>query len=127
MKKKQITDVASKTLPPKEFQLQSSATAKEQFREKTGNEQVLYLDDSNSCPTDIQETKEHIVTTPKGDGTFSPLASTTPHIEENLMRDEPTNKMYLTLSSTVVVKSKQGMRYVLLDSNHNLTIDALVD
>ena len=47
----QVIYEASQTLPPKGFQLQSSAT--EQFREKSGIEQVLFLDDSKSYPSDI--------------------------------------------------------------------------
>ena len=54
---KQITGVASQTSPPKLFQLQGSENATGQFRGKSGktDKQVLFIDDSNSCPTDIQE------------------------------------------------------------------------
>ena len=43
------------------------------------------------------------------------------------MRDEQTNEVYLPLTSTVVLKRKQGMLYVPLDFENNITVDALVD
>ena len=43
------------------------------------------------------------------------------------MRDEQTNEVYLPLTSTVVLKRKQEIRYVPLDFDNNLTVDALVD
>ena len=42
------------------------------------------------------------------------------------MRDEQKNEVYLPLTSTVVLKRKQEMLYVPLDSENNLTVDALV-
>ena len=127
LENKQLIDVASQTLPPKGFQLESSGTAAEQFREKSGNEQVLFLDDSNICPTDIQDSREQMMTTPDGYSNISPLISSTPHIEEKLMRDEQTNEMYLPLTSTVVLKRKQEMLYVPLNFVNNVTIEVLVD
>ena len=56
-----------------------------------------------------------------------PLTITTRLIEEGLVRDEKTNELYLPLTSTVVLKRKQEMLYVLLDFENNLTVDALVD
>ena len=43
------------------------------------------------------------------------------------MRDEQTNEVYLPLTSTVVLKRKQEMLYVLLDFKKNLTVDALME
>ena len=43
------------------------------------------------------------------------------------MRDEQTNEVHLPLTSTVVLKRKQGMLYVPLDFEKNLMVDALVD
>ena len=91
------------------------------------NEQVLFLDDPNNCPADIQESRKHIITTPDGDSSFFPLASTTPHIEERLMRYKQANELCLPLSSTVVLKRKKEMVYVPLDLKNNLTTDASVD
>ena len=62
-----------------------------------------------------------------GDTTTPTLTIATPLIEEGLMRDEQTNEVYLPLTSTVVLKRKQEMIYVPLNSENNLTVDALLD
>ena len=67
------------------------------------------------------------MTTLSGDRTTSLLTTATPLIEEGLVRDEQTNEIYLSLTSTVVLKRKQEMLYVPLDFENNLTVDALVD
>ena len=67
------------------------------------------------------------MTTLNGDTTTSLLTTATPLIEEGLVRDEQTNEVYLPLTSTVVLKRKQEMLYVLLDFENNLTVDALMD
>ena len=67
------------------------------------------------------------MTTLNGDITAPPLTTATPLIEEGLVRDEQTNKVYLPLTSTVVLKRKQQLLYVPLDLENNLTVDALVD
>ena len=59
--------------------------------------------------------------------TTAPLNTTTPLIEEALVRDEQTNELYLPITSTVVLKRKQEMLYVPLDFQNNHTVDALVD
>ena len=93
---------------------------------QTGNEPVPFLDCSNHSTT-IQTAEQHVVTTPSGDTTTSPLTTATPLIEEGLVRDEQTNEIYLPLTSTVVLKRKQEMLYVPLDFENNHTVDALVD
>ena len=67
------------------------------------------------------------MTTPTRDTTIPPLTTTTLLIEEGLVRDEQTNEVYLPLTSTVVLKRKQEILYVPLNSENNLTVDALVD
>ena len=52
---------------------------------------------------------------------------TTSRIQEQLVRDENTNELYMPLSSTIVWKRKKEMLYVPLDFENDLTIDALVD
>ena len=64
---------------------------------------------------------------PNGHTTTPPLTTATPLIEKGLVRDEQTNEVYLPLTSTVVLKRKQEMLYVLLDFENNLTVDAPVD
>ena len=122
------TTEASQTSPPKETQPQSYVIATEQPPgNQTGNEPVPFSNCSKNCPTDIQNSEQHVTTTLNGDIITPPLTTTTPLIEEGLVRDEQTNEIYLPLTSTVVLKRKQEMLYVPLDFENNLTIDALVD
>ena len=94
---------------------------------QTRNKPVQFLSCSNICPADVQESEKHTLTTFTGYTTTPPLTITTSLTEEKLMRDEQTNGLYLPLTATVVLKRKQEMLYVRLDSENNLTIDALVD
>ena len=94
---------------------------------QTGNEPVTFLSYSKDSSTITQNAEQHVVTTPEGDTTTSPLTTATPLIEEGLVRDEQTNAIYLPLTSTVVLKWKQEMLYVPLDFENNHTVDALVD
>ena len=100
----------------------------EQFSAKTtGNEPVSFLSCSKDASTDNQNTEQHVTTTTNKEITTLPLNTTTPLIEEALVRDEQTNELYLPLTSTVVLKRKQEMLYVPLDFDNNHTVDALVD
>ena len=94
---------------------------------ETGNELVSFPSCSKDFPTNIPNTEQHITTTPNKEITTLPLNTTTPLIEEALVRDEQTNELYLPITSTVVLKRKQEMLYVLLDFENNHTVDALVD
>ena len=60
------------------------------------------------------------------DNIFSPKI-TNSQIEEQIVRDDNTNELYLPLSSTIVLKRKKEMLYVPLDFKNGLTKDALVD
>ena len=62
-----------------------------------------------------------------GDDKIFPPKITTSQIEERLVRDDITNEVYMPLSSTIVLKGKKEVLYVLLDFKNGLTIDALVD
>ena len=62
-----------------------------------------------------------------GDDSSSPAESTTSQIQEQLLRDDITNELYMTLPSTIVLKRKKEILYVPLDFENGLTIDALVD
>ena len=101
--------------------------ATEQSSEKTGNEPVPFFDCPKNSSTNTQNTEQHVVTTPNGLTTTPPLTTATPLIEEELVRDEQTNEVYLPLTSTVVLERKQEMLYEPLDFEKNLTVDALVD
>ena len=122
------TNVASETSAPKGTQSQNYVDATEHPPgNQTGNELVPILDCSTNSSTNTQNTEQHVMTTPNGDTTTPPLTTATPLIEEGLVRDERTNEIYLSLTSTVVLKRKQEMLYVPLDFENNLTVDALVD
>ena len=102
-------------------------TTEQSSGNQTGNEPVLFLDCSKNYSTNIQNTEQHVVTTPNEDTTTPPITTAIPLIEEGLVRDQQTNEVYLPLTSTVVLKRKQEMLYVLLDFENNPTVDALVD
>ena len=68
-----------------------------------------------------------MLTTLNGDTTIPLLTRKSPHIEEKWVRDELINELYLPITSTLVLKGKQEIQYVPLDSENNLIIDALVD
>ena len=66
------------------------------------------------------------MTTFIGKNNIAPLTRTTPYNEKMLVRDEKMKNLYLPLTSTVILKRKQEMLYVLLNLENNLTIDTLV-
>ena len=121
------TTLASKTSPPNGTQPWNYVVTTEHLpRNETRNEPVPFLNCSKNCPTDIQNSKQHVTTKLTRDTTIPPLTTTTPLIEEGLVRDEQTNEVYLPLTSTVVLKPKQKMLHVPLDFVNSLTVDALV-
>ena len=62
-----------------------------------------------------------------GDDNISPPKITTSQIQEQLVRDDITNELYMPLSSTIVLRRKKELLYVPLDFENGLTRDALVD
>ena len=68
-----------------------------------------------------------MITYGNGDDTISPPEITTSQIQEQLVRDDITNELYMPLSSTIVLKRKKEVLYVPLDFENDLTIDALFD
>ena len=117
--------VVSQTSPPKGSQPQNYVDTTEQpSGNQTGNEPVPFLNCSKNCPTNIRNSEQHVTTTCTGDTTIPPLTTTSPLIEEKLVRDEHTKEVYLPLTYTVVLKRKQEMP---LDFKNNLTVDALLD
>ena len=120
--------IASQMSPLKGTEPQNYAVATEHPpRNQTGNEPVRFLNCSKNCPTDIQNSEQHVTTTLTGDTTIPPLTTTTPLIEEGLVSDEQTNEVYLLLTSTVVLKRKPEKLYLPLDFGKVLTVDAPVD
>ena len=96
-------------------------------RNQSGNETVPFLNCSKNRPTVFQNSEQQVTTTITGDTTIPLLTTTTPLIEEGLMRDEKTNEVHLPVTYTVVLKRKQEMLYVPLHFEKNLTIDAFSD
>ena len=68
-----------------------------------------------------------MMTWDSGGDNISPPAITFSQIEEQLVRDDSTNELYMPLSSTIVLKRKKEMLYVPLDFQNGLTTDAVVD
>ena len=91
--------------PPKGIQPKNYILATQQSPgNQTENEPLPFLNCSNTCSTVIKEFEQHVTTTLTLDTTIPPLTETTPLIEEELVRDEQTNDVYLPLTSTVVLK-----------------------
>ena len=63
----------------------------------------------------------------KGDDDISPPKITTLQIQDQLVRDDSTNELYMQLSPTIVLKRKKEMLYVPLDFKNGLKLDTLVD
>ena len=74
-----------------------------------------------------QRNETDMTTYDNGDDNISPPEITYSQIEEQLVRDDIANELYMPLSSTIVLKRKKEMLYVPLDFENGLTIDALVD
>ena len=62
-----------------------------------------------------------------GDDNIPPPKITTSQNQERLERDDVTNELYMSLSSTIVLKRKKETLYVPLNFENGLTIDALLD
>ena len=125
---KQRSDVESQTSPIKETSPQVSVPAPEPLLEnQTRSALVPILNDSQKPNSEIQTNETDITTCHSGDDNIFPPAITTSQIEEQLLRDDSTNELYMPLSSTIVLKRKKEMLYVALDFENGLTINALVD
>ena len=68
-----------------------------------------------------------IIANDNGDDNISPPIITNSQIEEQLVRDDISNELYMPLSSTIVLTRNKETLYVPLDFENGLTIDALVD
>ena len=125
---KQKNDVETQTSPIKETSFQVSGSDTESLLEnQTRSIQVQCRNDSNNQQNEIQRNEIGFTTYANGDDNISPPEITTPQIQEQLVRDDITNELYMPLSSTIVLKRKKEMLYVPLDFENGLTIDAPVD
>ena len=125
---KQKNDVAAQTSPIKETSSQVSGSHTESLLENQSRSiPVQCPNDSKKQQNEIQRNKTGLTTYANGDDNISPPKITTSQIQEQLVRDDITNELYMPLSSTIVLKRKKVMLYVPLDFENGLTIDALVD
>ena len=121
-------DVEAQTSPVKETSTQKSGSDTESLLEnQTRNIPVQCLNDSNKQQNEIQQNGIGLTTYGNGHDNTPPPQIITSQIQEQLVRDENTNELYMPLSSTIVLKRKKEMLYVPLVFENNLTIDALVD
>ena len=125
---KQKNDVEAQTSPIKETSSQVSGSDTESLLEnQTRSIPVQCPNDSNKQQNEIQRNEIGLTTYGNGDDNVSPPEITTSQIQEQLVRDDITNELYMPLSSTIVFKRKKEMLYVPLNFENGLTIDALVD
>ena len=125
---KQKSDVESQTLPLKETSSQVSVSSKELLPgNQTGGAPVQSLNDSEKPKSEIQRSEIDMTTYDNGDDNISPPAITISQIEEQPVKDDIANELYMPLSSTIVLKRKKEMLYVPLDFENGLTIDVLVN
>ena len=124
----QRSDVESQTSPIKETSPQVSVSSTEPLLgDQTRSALVPSLNDSTKPSSEIQRNEIDMTRCDSGDDNITPAAITISQIEEQLVRDDITNELYMPLSSTIVLKRKKEMLYVPLDFENGLTIDALVD
>ena len=125
---KQKNDVEAQTSPIKETSSQVSGSDTESLLEKqTRSIPVQCPNDSHKQQNEIQRNEIGLTTYGNGDDNISPPEITTSQIQEQLVRDDITNELYMALSSTIVLKRKKEMLYVPLDFENGLILDALVD
>ena len=94
---------------------------------QTGSTLVQSLNDSKNPQFEIQRHEMDMTADDHGDDNISLPKIKNSQIEEQLVRDDITNELYMPLSSTIVLKRKKDMLYLPLVFENNLTIDALVD
>ena len=125
---KQKKDVEAQTSPMKDTSSQVSGSDTESSLDnQTSSVPVQCPNDSNKQQNEIQRKEIGLITYGNGDDTISPPEITTSQIQEQLVRDDITNELYMPLSSTIVLKRKKQMLYVSLDFENGSTIDAYVD
>ena len=126
--RKHKNDVEAQTSPIEETSSQVSGSVTESLPEnQTRSTPVQCPNDSKKQQNEIQRNEIGLTTYGNRDHNISPPKFTTSQIEEQLVRDDITNGLYMPLSSTIVLKRKNEILYVLLDFENGLTIVAIVD
>ena len=127
---KQKNDVEAQTSTVKETSSQVSGSDRKILLENQIRSTVLpvqFPHDSKKQQYEIQRNEIGLTTYGNGDDNISPPKITTSQIQKQLVRDDITNELYMSLSSTTVLKRKKEMLYVPLDFENGLTIVAFVD
>ena len=92
----------------KETSSQVSASSTEPLPgNQTRSTLVQSLNDSNKLQLEIQQHERNIIANDNGDDSICPPKITTSQIEDQLVRDDTTNELYIPLSSTIVLKRKK--------------------
>ena len=124
----QKNDVEAQTSPMKETSPQKSGSDRESLLEnQTRRLPVQCLDDTNKQQNETQQHQLGLTAYDNGDDKIFPPEITTSQVQEQLVRDENTDELYMPLSSTIVLKRKKEMLYVPLDFQNGLTIVSFVD
>ena len=125
---KRKNDVEAQTSPIQETSLQVSGSGTESLLgNQTRSTPVQCPNDPRKKQHEIKRIEIDMTTRDSGDDNTSPPKITTSQIEEQLVRDDITNEIYMPLSSAIFLKRKKEMLYVPLDFENGLTIDSLVD
>ena len=104
----QRSDVESQTSPMKETSPHVSGSNTDPLLEsQTGSTLVQSLNDSKNPQFEIQRHEMDMTVDDHGDDNISPPKITTSQIEQQLVRDDTTNELYMPLSSTIVLKRKK--------------------
>ena len=102
---KHRNDVESQTSPIKQTSTQVSESHTEPLLgNQTRSALVPSLNDSKKPGSEIQRNDIDMMTWDSGDDNISPPAITISQIEEQLVRDDSTNELYMPLSTTIVLK-----------------------
>ena len=105
---KQRSDVESQTSPMKESSSQASVSSTEPLLgNQTRSTLVQSLNDSKEPQPKTQRHELNITANDIGDDNFSSPKITASQMEEQLVRDDITNELYVPLSSTIVLKRKK--------------------
>ena len=111
---KQRNNVESQTSPIKETPSQVSGSDTESLlQNQTRSALVQCPNDSNKRQDEIQRNETDMTAKHSGDDIMSPPEIIASQIEERLVGDDATNELYMPLSSTIVLKRKKQMLYVL--------------
>ena len=106
----QKNDVESQTSPMKETPPQVSGPSTEPPQgNQTGNTPVQSLNDSNKTKSVLQRHEMNIIANDHGDDNISSPKTTNSQIEEQLVRNDITNEVYMPLSSTTGPKRKKKL------------------